>query len=49
MGWNQLLAWRRELARSVAAANRSQITDPDSWDGAERDGWWEQARAKARA
>ena len=48
MGWGQLLAWRRELARSVTARNRANVTDPDSWDGVENDGWWDQARAKGR-
>ena len=38
----------RELARSVNARNRQTITDPDSWDGVENDGWWEQARQKGR-
>ncbi len=46
MPWGQLLAWRRELHRSIEARNRAHITDPDSWAGAQNDGWWEQARAK---
>jgi hypothetical protein len=48
MGWGQLLAWRRELSRSVTARNRANVTDPDSWDGVESDGWWQQARAKGK-
>lgn len=48
MGWNQLLAWRKEMRRSLQARHGLSVTGPDSWDGAESDGWWEQMRRKGR-
>lgn len=42
MGWNELMGWLE-----VAKKQTSEVaTTPDSWDGADRDGWWVQARQK---
>lgn len=46
MGWREFWAWVRECRELREAKARAHTADPESWDGAENDGWWAEARAK---
>jgi hypothetical protein len=45
MGWREFKAWLRERAALIERKNRAHVTDPNTWTGAEHDGWWAQQRA----
>lgn len=44
MGWREFRGWRRELIRRRKAEMEAQTADPESWDGAENDPFWEEQR-----
>jgi hypothetical protein len=46
MGWREFKAWLRERRQLVERQNQAHTSDPNTWAGAERDGWWAQQRAK---
>jgi hypothetical protein len=46
MGFNALIAWRKEMVRQLRTRAEGRMTDPDSWDGYEADPWWREQREK---
>ncbi len=46
MGWRELTGWRTEMHRALTARVEGERSDPERWDGAERDPWWTEMRAK---
>ena len=40
MGWGEFTAWLRAMKREVTPRE----VDPGSWEGADQDPWWQQAR-----
>lgn len=48
MGWRELRGWMRELNRQRAVEAGRDRTSPDSWDGYERDAWWQAMREERR-
>jgi hypothetical protein len=47
-GWRQFKGWLRELRADQERQALAHKTSPDTWAGAEHDGWWAQARAKGK-
>lgn len=40
MGWREFIGWLEVLDRQ----NKPPEVDPGSWQGADQDPWWQQAR-----
>lgn len=48
LGWRELRAWIRAMAKLREAETGRGVTEPDSWQGYENDGWWTAQREKHR-
>jgi hypothetical protein len=48
MGWLEFRSWLKEMRRAAAAEAGQGQADPDSWDGAENDAFWQEQREKQR-
>jgi hypothetical protein len=46
MGWREFKGWLRARAALIDRQNQATVGDPNTWAGAEQDGWWAEQRAR---